>query len=132
MSINDSIGNSTIGSTAPTESAVEQGVSQGVGINQEQPAIGTPAFATRANKSGSEGLSKGKLPLLGGGLAVAVLFFIINGNCRPYAQKADSGKATVAATEAGRNEASQGKRHACYGYCAYRGTRQRGWPAWSG
>jgi hypothetical protein len=56
---------------------VEQGVSQGVGINQEQPAIGTPAFATRANKSGSEGLSKGKLLLLGGGLAVAVLFFII-------------------------------------------------------
>jgi len=77
MSINDSIGNSTIGSTAPTEGVVEQGVSQGVGINQELPATGTPAFATRANKSGSEGLSKGKLLLLGGGLAVAVLFFII-------------------------------------------------------
>ena len=40
MSINDSIGNSTIGSTAPTEGVVEQGVSQGVGIDQEQPAIG--------------------------------------------------------------------------------------------
>jgi type IV secretory pathway VirB10-like protein len=77
MSINDSIGNSTIGSNAPTEGVVEQGVSQGVGIDQEQPAIGTSAFATRANKSGSEGLSKGKLLLLGGGLAVAVLFFII-------------------------------------------------------
>jgi hypothetical protein len=56
---------------------VEQGVSQGVGIDQEQPAIGMSAFATRADKSGSEGLSKGKLLLLGGGLAVAVLFFII-------------------------------------------------------
>jgi hypothetical protein len=77
MSINDSIGNSTIGSTAPTEGAVEQGVSQGVEINQEQPLKGSSAFATRANKSGSEGLSKGKLLLLGGGLAVAVLFFII-------------------------------------------------------
>jgi len=77
MSINDSIGNSTIGSNAPTEGVVEQGVSQGVGIDQEQPAIGMSAFATRANKSGSEGLSKGKLLLLGGGLAVAVLFFII-------------------------------------------------------
>jgi hypothetical protein len=77
MSINDIIGNSTIGSTAPTEGAVEQGVSQGVGTNQEQPAKGTSAFATRASKSGSEGLGKGKLLLLSGGLAVAVLFFII-------------------------------------------------------
>ena len=77
MSINDSIENSTIGSTAPTEGAVEQGASQGVGIDQKQPAKGSSAFATRANKSSSEGLSKGKLLLLGGGLAVAVLFFII-------------------------------------------------------
>ena len=77
MSINDSIENSTIGSTAPTEGAVEQSASQGVGIDQKQPAKGSSAFATRANKSSSEGLSKGKLLLLGGGLAVAVLFFII-------------------------------------------------------
>jgi len=77
MSINDSIGNSTIGSTAPAEGSAEQGVSEGVGIDQDQPAKGSSAFAARANKSGSEGLSKGKLLLLGGGLAVAVLFFII-------------------------------------------------------
>jgi hypothetical protein len=77
MSINDSIGNSAIGSTAPTERTVEQGVSQGVGTDQEQSAKGSSAFATRTSKSGSEGLSKGKLLLLGGGLAVAVLFFII-------------------------------------------------------
>ena len=77
MSINDSIGNSTIGSTAPAEGTAEPGVYQGVGIDQEQPAKGSSAFATRANKSGSEGLSKDKLLLLGGGLAVAVLFFII-------------------------------------------------------
>jgi len=77
MSINDITGNTTIGSTAPTEGAVEQGVSQRVEINQDQPAKGTSAFATRASKSGSEGLSKGKLLFLGGGLTVAVLFFII-------------------------------------------------------
>ena len=77
MSINDSIGNSTIGSTAPAEGTAEPGVYQGVGIDQEQPAKGSSAFATRTNKSSSEGLSKGKLLLLGGGLAVAVLFFII-------------------------------------------------------
>jgi hypothetical protein len=77
MSINDSIGNSTIGSTAPAEGTAVPGLSQGVGIDQEQPPKGSSAFATRANKSSSEGLSKGKLLLLGGGLAVAVLFFII-------------------------------------------------------
>ncbi len=77
MSINDSIGNSTIGPTAPVQGAEEQGVSQGVGIDQEQPSKGSSAFATRTNKGGSEGLSKGKLLFLGGGLAVAVLFFII-------------------------------------------------------
>jgi len=68
MSINDSIGNGTIGSTAPAEGTAEPGVSQGVGIDQEQPAKGSSAFATRANKSSSEGLSKGKLLLLGSGL----------------------------------------------------------------
>ena len=76
MSINDNIGSSIIGSTAPAEGAAEPGVSQGVGITQEQPAKGSSAFATRANKSSSEGLSKGKLLLLGGGLAIAILFFI--------------------------------------------------------
>jgi len=77
MSINDSIGNSTIGSTVPAEGTAEPGLSQGVGIDQEQPPKGSSAFAARANKSSSEGLSKGKLLLLGGGLAVAVLIFII-------------------------------------------------------
>lgn len=33
-------------------------------------------FATRANVKGVEGISKSKLVLLGGGLAVAVLFFV--------------------------------------------------------
>jgi hypothetical protein len=33
-------------------------------------------FATRADTKGVEGISKGKLVLLGGGLAVAVLFFV--------------------------------------------------------
>ena len=33
-------------------------------------------FATRTAAKGAEGISKGKLMLLGGGLAVAVLFFV--------------------------------------------------------
>jgi type IV secretory pathway VirB10-like protein len=35
-----------------------------------------PKFATRADARAAEGVSKGKLMLLGGGLAVAVLFFV--------------------------------------------------------
>ena len=45
---------------------------QGLNSNQE-PA---PKFATRADVKGVEGISKSKLILLGGGLAVAVLFFV--------------------------------------------------------
>ncbi len=92
MSINDSIENSTIGSTAPTEGAVEQDVSQGVGIDQEQPAKDTSTFATRANKNSSKGLSKGKLLLLGGGLAVAVLFFIFTAIAGHMPKKQIAGK----------------------------------------
>ncbi|HEY1253836.1 MAG TPA: hypothetical protein VGF01_03545, partial [Terracidiphilus sp.] len=77
MSINDSIGNSTIGSTAPAEGAVEPSEKQGVEIEPEPSSKTTLGFATRAGTNASEGLSKGKLMLLGSGLAVAVLFFII-------------------------------------------------------
>ena len=38
-----------------------------------EPAV---PFATRADAKGAEGISKGKLVLLGGGLAVAVLLFV--------------------------------------------------------
>jgi hypothetical protein len=40
---------------------------------KEEPAAG---FATRAGIKGADGISKSKLILLGGGLAVAVLFFV--------------------------------------------------------
>lgn len=76
MSINDNIGNNSIGSAASVEGVVAPGAAQGVGIEQEQPQKGAAGFATRAGKNAAEGLSKGKLLLLGGGLAVAVLFFI--------------------------------------------------------
>ena len=76
MSINDNTGSSINGSAAPAGGAAEPGVSQGGGITQEQPAKDSSAFATRADKSSSEGLSKGKLLLLGSGLAIAILFFI--------------------------------------------------------
>lgn len=76
MSINDNSGSNSIGSTAPAECAEAPTAAQAVGIEPEPSAKATSGFATRAGKNASEGLSKGKLLLLGGGLAVAVLFFI--------------------------------------------------------
>ena len=43
------------------------------GTEKAEPAI---RFATRSAVNGADGISKGKLVLLGGGLAVAVLFFV--------------------------------------------------------
>ncbi len=76
MSISDGIGNSTIGSTASAESVMERDKSERAGIEEEPSARATSVFATRAGKNASDGLSKGKLLLLSGGLAIAVLFFI--------------------------------------------------------
>jgi len=41
---------------------------------REKPGV---KFATRANVKGADGISKGKLILLGGGFTVAVLFFVL-------------------------------------------------------
>jgi type IV secretory pathway VirB10-like protein len=56
----------------PAGPIVEHQSTQDLNQNQE-PA---PKFATRADVKGVEGISKSKLILLGGGLAIAVLFFV--------------------------------------------------------
>lgn len=56
-----------------------------------QPA----AFATRASVKSSEGVDKSKLLLLGGGLAVAVLFFIFTAVVSKSAKKPTSANATT-------------------------------------
>src|SRR5580698_3917904 len=56
----------------PAGPIVEHQSTQDLNKNQE-PA---PKFATRADVKGVEGISKSKLILLGGGLAIAVLFFV--------------------------------------------------------
>lgn len=56
----------------PADPVVEPSSTRDLNSNRE-PA---PKFATRADIKGAEGISKGKLILLGGGLAVAVLFFV--------------------------------------------------------
>src|SRR5579863_5114611 len=67
--------------TTPLAESSEPAVSQGPlrvpglidGAEKAEPVT---RFATRTAAKGAEGISKGKLILLGSGLAVAVLFFV--------------------------------------------------------
>ena len=74
MESNDSKENSTMESTAPAGASTESGASQKAETERTPPAIS--AAATRAGKRGMEGLGRGKMLLLGGGLAAAILFFV--------------------------------------------------------
>ena len=81
MSINDNNRNGSVGLNTPVTESSEPISSQGP-IRAPEPIDGTEKaepvtrFATRTAAKGAEGISKGKLILLGGGLAVAVLFFV--------------------------------------------------------
>ncbi len=80
MSTNDNR-NGSVGLNTPVTESSEPTSSQGP-IRAPEPIDGTEKaepvikFATRTAAKGAEGISKGKLILLGGGLAVAVLFFV--------------------------------------------------------
>jgi hypothetical protein len=81
MSINDNNRNGSVGLNTPVSESSDPSSSQGP-IRAPEPIDGTAKaepsikFATRAAVKGADGISKGKLVLLGGGLAVAVLFFV--------------------------------------------------------
>ncbi|HUZ96068.1 MAG TPA: TrbI/VirB10 family protein [Edaphobacter sp.] len=79
MSVNDTSRNGSMPttieeSTEPVPSNEPTQARESTVLNgRHEPAT---AFATRADTKGVEGISKSKLVLLGGGLAVAVLFFV--------------------------------------------------------
>jgi hypothetical protein len=81
MSINDNNGNRRAGLNTPVSESSEPTPSQGP-IREPEPIEGAEKaepvirFATRTGAKGAEGISKGNLILLGGGLAIAVLFFV--------------------------------------------------------
>lgn len=60
----------------PEPKASERFVQVPEPVNREVTAEPGTKFATRATIKGADGITKGKLLLLGGGLAVAVLFFV--------------------------------------------------------
>jgi len=76
MNVTDNNRNGSGGSPSsvmdPAEPILEHPSPQGLNSDQKP----TPKFATRADVKGVKGISKSKLILLGGGLAVAVLFFV--------------------------------------------------------
>jgi hypothetical protein len=84
MNINDNNRNGSRGLPVQLEEFPESRVSQAPPATEttgsevkEEPAIAPSAgFATRASVQGTDGMSKSKLLLLGGGLAIAVLFFV--------------------------------------------------------
>ena len=59
---------------------------------QESPVNGSTGFATRAGIAGADGISKSKLVLLGGGLAIAVLFFVFTAIVGKSSKKPAVGK----------------------------------------
>jgi hypothetical protein len=86
MSVNDNNRNGSQGSPIPVVEPSEPMAAQGppqapestiLNGKAEPAAVPRSGFATRADVEGTEGISKSKLILLGGGLAVAVLFFVL-------------------------------------------------------
>jgi len=79
MSVNDSNRNGSAGSPTQVAEPAEPAASQppttqsAVLDGSGEPA---PRFVTRADVRAADGINKSKLILLGGGLAVAVLFFV--------------------------------------------------------
>jgi hypothetical protein len=79
MSVNDSNRNGSAGSPAQVAESDERVASRAPSTQSavldasEEPS---PRFATRADVKAADGIGKSKLILLGGGLAVAVLFFV--------------------------------------------------------
>ncbi len=71
---NGSMNTSVAESSEPTVSQGSIHASESIdGTEKAEPAT---RFATRSVAKGADGISKGKLVLLGGGLAVAILFFV--------------------------------------------------------
>jgi hypothetical protein len=81
MNINENNGNGSPGMSSPVSESSEP-ISPPGPIRAPEPIDGNAKtepvtrFATRATVKGTDGVSKGKLILLGTGLAVAVIFFV--------------------------------------------------------
>ena len=79
-----------------------------VEAKQEPATDTTPTFATRAGVNALAGVSKNKLLLLGGGLAIAVLFFIFTALVGK-SPKRQTTEDSIAARKTGDDAANKGQ-----------------------
>ena len=130
MSINDSIGNSTIGSTAPAGRRCGAGrISRS--RDRSRTACERLVSICDAGKQKQLGRIEQRKTASSWRRACSCGSLLhLYGNCRQNAQETDCGKATGTATETSRNEAGQRQRHACYGHRAYCRAGQCGRPTW--
>jgi hypothetical protein len=135
MSVNDTSRNGSMPttveeSTEPVSSQEPIQARESTVLNgKPEPAT---TFATRADVKGVEGISKSKLILLGGGLAVAVLFFVFTAVVGRSPKKPASVRQSVSAGETGGDEATQRQRDAFDGHGAHSRARQQQWAAGAG
>ena len=137
MSVNDNNRNGSGGlTTSVVESAEPIGFARAdshAGVNRSNGERGArPRFATRADVKGAEGISKGKLMLLGGGLAVAVLFFVFTAVVGKSPKKPAAVK--QAQSQQAKQEQStplQRQRDAADGHRAHAGAGQQQRAAWA-
>jgi len=106
MSVNNSNRNGSAGSPSQVVEHVERVASQAPTTQSAAPdGSGEPAprFATRTDFVAADGIGKSKLILLGGGLAVAVLFFVFTA----VVSKSPKKQALVKPNEQAKNEQSK-------------------------
>jgi hypothetical protein len=100
MNVNDDNKNGSRGLPIQSDESHEAGISEAPASPSatESQAEGgwvttpTASFATRASIRGADGINKSKLVLLGGGLAVAVLFFVFTAVVGKSSKKQGSNK----------------------------------------
>ncbi len=98
MSVTDTIRNESGEAPASTAEATEAVASQPTTPPSSAPiSTGEPAirYATRTDAKSLEGVNKSKLVLLGGGLLVAVLFFVFTAVVGKLPKKQVAGKPTL-------------------------------------
>jgi len=113
MSVNDNSRSGKRGLPIQFDDVPESGVSAPSPAEpwetvKDGPANGLAGFATRGGIKGADGIGKNKLVLLGGGLAVAVLFFVFTALVGKSSKKQGDGKQTTQQAKQGSATRSKG------------------------
>ena len=130
MSINDNNRNGSVGLNTPFTESSQPTSSQGPirasePIDDSEKTEPVIRFATRTAAKGAEGISKSKLILLGGGLTVAVLFFVFTAIVGKSPKKLVAAEPPSPASQTGTVAAVQRECDTPHGYRALAGAGQQ-------